>query len=571
MPLQAVFCENNSAARKRYSVCRESHKRWHKDHEVFYHSQQPKINIDPQHVFPERKCRKFGTCICGHGKGSCPDAFHIHQQLVKKLKLIFTKTKTHISEQRLLLEQARIVLRFTGRMSDCEMETKQLQDEHFVHVGYVNYQSWSFSVMALTKVADTNDNGYLELTPSCCSANDLHDHGVRTFVQFAAESFDFQRAYAVKIFVIVDNHELLRDDFMFGGCIEVKGYELIQQFSTWFGSDSEAKCRKSCGEAKGERKKPKGENKRGKRNADAVNKRRKAPKSHSPHMPDDASLTVLADREKEQDDDTEHALDSVIAPAEDSDETVRSEGESEEEEEQDSDDYDVDCESDVPSVHLQPDSPALSVVDGSDAEASKDNCPVRDSGADSDSDSLLAKALGASGSDASANQNRSSSSSSSSSDHSDSSSSSSSSKDNNNPDMETVSSLVPATDRRTPISEHVIHIGDHELHYNVTGEYFRAHCGLHVGCRRQRTLKASQFAFHNRGQGRPLGLLLAWLNDASQYADREAHTKAHARTFSHDKRSHERNSFKDLPDSKIFLDLERPKNEDEKSEPEDIL
>lgn len=377
MPSQAVFGENNSAAKKRYSVCRESHKRWLKDHEVFYHSQQPKINVDPQHLFPERKCFKFGTCMCGHEEGSCPDAFHIHQQLVKKLKLLFTKTKTHISEQRLLLEQGRVVLRFTGRMPDCEIETKQLQDEHFVHseqlqdehfvhVGFVNYQSWSFSVMVLTKVADRNDNGYLELTPSCCSANALQDHGVRTFFQFAAESFDFQRAYAVKIFVIVDNHELLRDDFMFGGCIEVEGYDLIQQFSAWHGSDSEAKYRKSNREAQSEeRKKPQGKNKRAKRNPDAVNKRRRAPKTHS-------RLSVIADREKEQDDDTEHVLDSGDSDSDVKSETVRSEGE--EEEEQDSDDYDVDCESEIASVHLDPDSPALSVVDGSDsdAEASKD-------------------------------------------------------------------------------------------------------------------------------------------------------------------------------------------------------
>lgn len=72
---------------------------------------------------------------------------------------------------------------------------------------------------------------------------------------------------------------------------------------------------------------------------------------------------------------------------------------------------------------------------------------------------------------------------------------------------------------------------------------------------------------------RPIGLLVAWLNDASQYADREAHTKAHARTFSHDKRSHARNVFKNLPrpDSTIFLNMERPKHEDEESEPEDII
>lgn len=484
--------------------------------------------------------------MCGRYLGSSPDALNFHVQLVKRLKLIFTQTKTHTTEQRLLLEQARIVLRFSEERVADDGSSESIAD-HFVHVGYANFQTWFFSVMRLAKVTDCNQNGHLQLTPLCCLERGTLDHGIRTIVQFAAETLDLGNHIRVKVFQMVENHHLLSEEFMLGSCVEVAAYAWIGDFLAWSGTSLEAMKRRHDKEDKPKRSTNPESRRKGAAAAQGHKRRAthplQCPVSKKSVVSTESGLGVLDD---EHDDEL---LSSVLATNNSSSDTDMLGGGGGSDDDGDSvqEHAETMIESDV-------------VCSSSEQDIPSDQ--------DSETNQMLAEAL-APETDPEDDSDDDSSSSSGDSSYS-SSSSSTSGRDEIVAGARKTKSPKSPTQRRAPLTEHVIHVGDgHELHFNISGEYMRAHCGQHEGCRRQRTVKPSQFAFHNRGQGRPIGLLMSWLQDAKLYETKAAHGKARANNFK--TRAGARSFFKTCPNADTFLEFERGQEEGEGSEPEDII
>ena len=492
----------------------------------------------------------------------------------EKVEQLFTKTKTHVTEQRLLLERARIVLRFSVDIGGGDDSRKPLPDEfehgedsrkplddEFVHIGYANLKTWFFSIVRLLKVSDCNANGYLQLTPLCCAEQDTPDHGIRTIVQFCAETLQLQFPIRVKIFQLVENDDMLQDEFMPAGCVEVTACKTIGEFLSWEGSESEAKRRKQ------ERQRQKRKN-NAKEGTSGVKKARKRRATHPLQLQNFPQKDASKDDHQYAIDDDDRFLDAVFAhnSSDDSSNSGISmadgwhsghDGESDNDDGSASADNN-DLEEESKGDPLEP----LMSDAGSDSDKKGDSD-------ESDLDELLAEVLAHQsdsddGSDSSSGTSR---------DSSSSSSSSSSTRDAASIQKADNDDNVPqklAAERRTPISEFTIKVDEHELHYNVTGEYMRAHCAKHEGCRRQRTIKPSAFSMHNRGQGRPVGLLVAWLNDAHLFDSRESHTRA--RRFSFEKRKNARQVFKQNPEASDFFAFERDRTEDESdSEPNDII
>ena len=108
-----------------------------------------------------------------------------------------------------------------------------------------------------------------------------------------------------------------------------------------------------------------------------------------------------------------------------------------------------------------------------------------------------------------------------------------------------------------------------ELRFSPGPNNVCAHCGHHgPGCRMTRTLNARQ----GSSQGRPLGLLTAFLIRAGAYASSDLH-KDSMRTDppSFEERRDARVLLQGSDDSQWFLDLERPQQDDESEcEPDDI-
>ena len=567
-----MFCEENSAARRKYATSKHAHEGWEREHAVFYHHDQQKIQINQANMFPQTSCNKHAVCVCGRSPNSCPDALLVFNKFIKLVKPIFTKTKTHISEQRALLERAFIVLRFRPQIPESEDRTLCLHEDLYIHVGYINFSTWIHSVMQLVKVTDCNKHGYLQLAPLCTEDVACPHHGISTFVQFVAKTFDFRLHYSAKLFQLVcDDNDLLEEDYMLGSCIEVKDFERIGEFSIWLGHAQErrdaAKLRL--------------------KDATKTGRKRKCPetKTIGEGQPKHVRTAVRSRpllsmigsiNNADENDAIAHAL-QFASPETDSDldsgppgnESAQLESEleieSEEEEEEsnfDEDelvedrvglgdteedpyvkDEDSDSDACIEAILAKASSPAPSP---SPSRPSHSPGPSHTPGVGS-ADSTVEKKDGMKK------------------DSKNKSSSSESSSSGSKSDSDSSSSKGTAE----PVERRVAMFDSHEIHYNVNGKYFRAHCSVHEGCRRQRTIRESTFSFHNQGQGRPLGLLAAWLQSATDYPDKASHGKARVSALGERKTARE--AFKKCANVQVFFDFERTKRDDEDSEPDNIV
>ena len=91
----------------------------------------------------------------------------------------------------------------------------------------------------------------------------------------------------------------------------------------------------------------------------------------------------------------------------------------------------------------------------------------------------------------------------------------------------------------------------------------------HNDCRRNRTVKPSENIFR-QGQGRPIGLLMAWLQQSNDYATKDEHVRWCNPGFRH--RQSGRSQFMALNDAARFAAHERPRRPDEDNdEPHEIV
>lgn len=135
-----------------------------------------------------------------------------------------------------------------------------------------------------------------------------------------------------------------------------------------------------------------------------------------------------------------------------------------------------------------------------------------------------------------------------------SSSSSSSSSKPNIPNTDVVGERVP--DIRFDFT-------NGSLRWNEKSQNLVAHCAHHSNnCRRTRTTKAST----GKSQGRPCGLLCAWLERAGDYDTAQEHSAQCHPTL--EQRQEARRKLFAMPKGKAFADMyERPRRQDEDSEP----
>ena len=119
-----------------------------------------------------------------------------------------------------------------------------------------------------------------------------------------------------------------------------------------------------------------------------------------------------------------------------------------------------------------------------------------------------------------------------------------------------------ALGRVKTVKEDTIQIWDYgELRYNPNTHTFRAHCHhpKHMNCSKQRTLRSGKRA----GQGRPVGLLVAWLRDQANHDCHTSHSQYSAVAGKFDVRLKARQEFAALPNAAWWLSKERAKSADE--------
>jgi hypothetical protein len=95
-------------------------------------------------------------------------------------------------------------------------------------------------------------------------------------------------------------------------------------------------------------------------------------------------------------------------------------------------------------------------------------------------------------------------------------------------------------------------------------------CAQHApDCRKSRTVVESLLGAR-MGQGRPVGLLVAWLMDGPDHQDKASHNHRSVQSLTHDQRIAARSHFTQLPLSHQLLSYERHQRPNEDDEPVDI-
>ena len=104
-----------------------------------------------------------------------------------------------------------------------------------------------------------------------------------------------------------------------------------------------------------------------------------------------------------------------------------------------------------------------------------------------------------------------------------------------------------------------------------------AHCATHPNCKMDRTLNAPRFSGSFSGQGRPVGLHMAWLAAGPTTADKYEHLelkKSLGRIGSHAARVRGREVFMGMAQANLvaraILEDERPRHEGESAEPASV-
>ena len=127
-----------------------------------------------------------------------------------------------------------------------------------------------------------------------------------------------------------------------------------------------------------------------------------------------------------------------------------------------------------------------------------------------------------------------------------------------------------AVPRALPVTEFAMDIpGYGFLRYNSAFKFLRAHCtceGHGKVCYRRRS---SEQNAKRPGQGRPIGLLIAWLKNSARYSSHSEHVKASVASL--EERSEARVWFKSLPHAEQFEKFERALRPVETLEPHRIL
>jgi hypothetical protein len=516
----------------KYGLKRKLEERWDQRHSMFLDSKVPKVVDTPSKRFMQTQCQKLGICVC---QGSGHEAFCLHQNLVALARPFFAVPKTrkpkgskvkvkNVKPQaRRHLDKAYLVLSLTAARKE---PAEQVDDRnwgqlavdltrpagepisHWLHVSYVNCSSWHFSVLHLD---EANEGKARE--------DGLHILKVQSPAKFTtsfeafSEALDFDCTWTAKWHIMEIRREPLTAEEMIPNTIEVRQYTGIPPFKVWRGSAVEAEERHERGMRQKER---------------AKKMRRDMPNKKQPRRPrprGGRGRGCVADHGAGDlgDYDDPGAQEPVGPEGSDDGNNSSSDAESAASGVNDIPGWAANAEPWLhPVVEASGSEPLAPPPDATAAEPQPQPPPPPDATAAEP------------------------------------------------PPLPAARLVRPG--RIKTHQEEVFPVPGGEIRYNCVTNVLVAHCGNaeHGDCRKQRTLKAQLRGSARGGQGRPIGLLTAWLQEGARHDDRDQHARCAHEYLGHARRVAGRNLFMSLPNADSFSNYERAKVAGEEDEPVDI-
>ena len=496
---------------------------WTKKCSICLHAQQEQIDEKVVRRHRKTACQQAGLCVCRLANPTDPTQgpkmLQLCERLGRKLKELCPKVEKKSSPRRLLLEQRNVVLAFADPDSG--------EDPIFFHIGYLNLKTFHFAGQVLHEASELRNQWpfarettlQLRVKPARMCGVALEVYSDLEFIQ---SSLELQRKWDVRLFQISALDRDWLDHEHYSDLVPVTALADLPEFHLWLGADEPGpQPARRTGNAAGPREPRAARPRANPRTGQPV------PEPVPEHDEDDGTgvgnLNDLfyveePDEEEEQDDnaeDTLHVLEEQAADEQRLDPSA---------EHQDRWD-DVEA-SILPGAF--PDTPAAPAVDGVAAAAGASFVPTQDdAGAES-----AAEACGG--------------------------------------------PSARATSSRDPYAAEVFSLGALGcLRYYPQAKKLAAVCyraDHQPDCRISRATTGSECQTRNfRGQGRPIGRLVSWLQKSSHEDFPDCRQHVHKCNSTFQERSEARAYFETLPGAADFaLRVERPQREGESSEPEHI-
>lgn len=510
--------------------------KWEQEHKVLLHNSQEALPRCSENSLSTKMCRFLGACTCKDQNGQL--ALLFWRKLVRTLKVYLVKINKKPSKQRRQFETGGFVLGLrpdaSQRLLNPPADEVSLQ-EVFFHVGNADYRTWDWGCMHLRKLSFDEMSGITTV----CALDEDHRIVVKSAVQYFKEFVVARFAWSLQYYILLSDDvpvEALR--MMPSQFLSVK--EHLNPYPFWKGAHMETSRRKR------QNRPPTTREPIQRRQAERSGPSSSRP-SRRPATAMNASLDLDLDFEAEpeltagaepqpqpeSDNDSDwmaEELDSLWRDLHQDDEDEEPFEDTEEFVKETKDAFDqlvaeweaeaaaaggAEAEPSGPSGLAEPES--LAPRHALDMEQQVPDNPIV-------------------------------------------------------PEPEQPSSkrprLEPEKPRATKVPEEVFLLPEPvggEIRYNVRG-FLRAHCPAHgPTCTRQRQTTQGK----SYGSGRPIGMLVAWLEDASRCKSKAEHVAQPPQAFL--RRQAARELFQSWPGSGGMLGHERPQSAIESSEEPDEI
>ena len=368
----------------------------------------------------------------------------------------------------------------------------------FFVVGHINYSTWRFSLVHLKLVCSEGNQVTLQIP------EDGINHSAMTSVQFFVQNVDFSHPWRLGFWTVLNDDAVVLPSEMRADLVEAEKYEAFDNDVFWKGSSEEQRLRRA--------QQLKQERRESKKRGNTLGSNQRATKQRRKHAGDPSRPWL----------ESEENADELFEPLEDGD-LEDALGQEDDKESQVSlvPESGSDAENDI----SPPSTLSVASLFGNPDDLDLDLDVLQTVQGEGDPSSSLHIVAG-------------------------DSTQIESHQEDEDPAGK-VTRAAPSFQRDERQSEHVFTLPDlGEIRYSFSNSYMRAYCAQHGRqCTRQRTVAPTRTG----NQGRPLGLLTAWLQEASQFAAAKDHIKAGVASY--DIRCKGREHALSLAGGKLFAEM----------------
>ncbi|CAE7191096.1 unnamed protein product [Symbiodinium sp. KB8] len=196
--VQETLGRQNVALKRRLKVVQTLLSDWTQKCEIYFHDDQEPVVEDQCRFFRPSPCFLNGCCSC-----DSKQSVNFQSKLSKYLRSVFSKKDGVVPKERLLLDRRLVFLAFQTQDARSSAATVN-KAEIFMHVAYVNLTSWRFTGLKMHPVRWSEDGCVtLQIIADSSTAADASLQ-VQTDMELCLRSLNLSTGCEVSLYVLSD-------------------------------------------------------------------------------------------------------------------------------------------------------------------------------------------------------------------------------------------------------------------------------------------------------------------------------------------------------------------------------